>query len=96
MGFERAQELKELAAAVTREALSDDLASGDVEGVEQRSGAVTHVVMGEPLDLSGPHGQHQLGAVERLNLALFVDTQHERALVRVEVEANDVAHLLHK
>ena len=79
LGFESAPELKELAAAVTRKALSDDLAGGDVEGGEQRGGAVAHVVMGASLDLSGPHGQHRLGAVERLDLALLVDAEHERA-----------------
>ena len=53
LGFESAQEPEELAAAVTREALSDDLAGGDVQRREERGGAVAHVVMGAPLDLSG-------------------------------------------
>ena len=96
LGFESALELEELPAAVARETLSDDLSGGDVEGGKERGSAVAHVVMGAPLDLPGPHGQQRLSAVERLDLALLVDTEHQRALGRVEVEAYDVAHLLHK
>ena len=96
LGFERAQELEELPAAVAWEALADDLSGGDVQGCEERGGPVAHVVMGAPLDLSGPHGKKRPGAIQRLDLALFVDAEHERALRRVKVEADDVAHLLHK
>ena len=96
LGFESAQELEELPAAMTREALPDDLAGGDIEGGEQRGGAVAHVVMSAPLDLSGPHGKKRPGAIQRLDLALLVDAEHERALRRIKVEADDVAHLLHK
>ena len=96
LSFQRAQELEELPAAVARQALGNDLAGGDVEGGEQRGGSVAPVVMSAPLDLSGPHGQHRLRAVERLDLALLVDAKHERALGRVEVEADNIPQLLHK
>ena len=39
------EELAELDGAVTREALADDVAGGDVEGREQRSDAVALVVV---------------------------------------------------
>jgi len=42
-------------------------------------------------DLSGAHGQKRCGAVQRLNLALFVHAQNQGAVGRVEVEADDVA-----
>ena len=45
LGFESAQELEELPAAVAWEALADDLAGGDVEGGKQGGGPVAHVVM---------------------------------------------------
>ena len=95
-GFERAQELEELPAAVARETLPDDLAGGDVQRREQRGGAVACVVMGASLDLSGSHGEQRTGAIQRLDLALLVDAENERALGRVEIEADDVADLLHK
>ena len=57
-------------------------------------GAVALVVVGAPLHLTRPHGQHRLCAVERLDLALLVDAEHKRTLGRVEIEAYDVAHLV--
>jgi hypothetical protein len=50
--------------------------------------------VGAPLDLAGAHWQHRLGAIERLDLALLVDADDDRFLRRVDVEADDVAHLL--
>jgi hypothetical protein len=35
-----------------------------------------------------------LGTLERLNLAFFIDAQHHRVIRRIEVETDDVAHLL--
>ena len=54
------------------------------------------VVMAAPLDLPRPHRQQRLNAVERLDLRLFVDAQHQGAVGWVEVELNDVAHLVDK
>ena len=55
---------------------------------------MTGVVMGAPLDLTRSHRQQRLGAVERLDLRLLVDAQHQSPLWRRQVEADDVAHLL--
>ena len=79
---------------VARHAFADDLAHLHVECGEQRRRAMALVIVGAPLDLAGAHRQQRLGAVERLDLALLVDAQHQRALRRIEVEADDVAHLL--
>ena len=38
--------------------------------------------------------QARLGAIERLDLALLVHREHQRLVRRIEVEANDVLHLL--
>ena len=81
---------------MARKTLSDNLAGGDVQRREERGGAVAHVVVGAPLGLTRPHGQHRLRAVERLDLALLVDAEYERALGRVEIEAYDVPYLLHE
>ena len=88
------EELAELARAMAREALADDLAGRHVERGEQRGRAVALVVVGAPLGLAGPHRQQRLGAVQRLDLALLVDAQHHGAVGRVEIEPDDVAHLL--
>ena len=52
------------------------------------------VVVGAPLDLARAHRQQRLRAVQRLDLRLLVHAQHQRALGRAHVEADDVAHLL--
>ena len=63
---------------------------------KERRRAVTLVVMAAPLDLTGPHRQHGLAAVERLDLGLLVHTQHDGMLGRRDVEADDIAHLCHE
>src|SRR6516162_7901603 len=52
--------------------------------------------MAAPLDLTGTHRQQRLGAVECLNLRFLVDAQHQGAVGWVEVEPDDVAHLVDK
>lgn len=51
------EELAELDASVPSVMLGDDLARLDIEGCKQRGGALTNVVVGAALDLSGPHGR---------------------------------------
>ena len=75
---------------------ADDVAGLGVERGEQAGGAVAGVVVGAAFDLAGAHGQQRSGAVERLNLALFVHAQDQRAFGRVQVKAHDVAHLVDK
>ena len=74
VAFDLAQEGEKLAAAMAGIATPDDLADGDVESREQAEGSVARVVAGAPLDLSRAHGQQRLGPVQRLDLALLVDT----------------------
>jgi len=57
-------------------------------------GAVPSVVVGLALGLARPHGQQRLAAVEGLDLRLLVDAEHQGAVGGVEVETDDVAHLL--
>src|SRR3982074_3989887 len=74
--------------------LADDLAAGDVQCGEQRGGAVTCVVEGAPLGLARPHGQDRLRAIERLDLTFLVSAQDQRSFWWVEIEADNVTHLL--
>src|SRR3546814_12975194 len=75
-------------------AFADDASGGDVERCEQGGHAVALVIMAAPLRLSWSHRQHRLAAVERLDLALFIDAQDQRTLGRRQVEPDNVAHLL--
>jgi hypothetical protein len=94
VGLDLVEELAELARAVLRVATADHRAGGDVEGGEERGGAMARVVMAALLHLAGPHRQQLLGAVERLDLGFLVHTQHQRPVRRAQVEPDDVAHLL--
>jgi hypothetical protein len=56
--------------------LTDDPSRFHIERGEQRRRAMAFVVVGAPFDLTGPHGQQRLRAIQRLNLALFIDAEH--------------------
>ena len=51
------------------------------------------IIVGPPLGLAG---SQRLRRIERLDLTLFIDAQHDSAVGRVEIETDDVAHLLDK
>jgi hypothetical protein len=50
--------------------------------------------VGDAIDVAEAHRQHGLRALQRLNLALFVDAQDDRVIRRVEVQPDDVPNLL--
>jgi len=60
----------------------------------KRGRAVAFVVMGVSLGLAWAHRQQRLRAIQRLDLAFLVDTQHQSTLGRIEVEADNVSYLL--
>jgi hypothetical protein len=90
------EELAELLGAVARHAFADDRSRFHIERGEQRRRAVAFVVVGAPLDLTRPQWPQRLGAVQRLDLALFIDTEHQSPLRRVEAEADNVTHFLNE
>src|SRR5580704_98986 len=67
------QEIQEFHRTVAPVAFAEHAASGDVESCKQAGDAVSLVVMGASLLLSGAHGQHRLSTAERLYLRLLVD-----------------------
>ena len=73
---------------------ADDLAGGEVQRGVEAGGAGAFVVVGGALGGAREHRQDRRGAVERLDLGLLIDAQHDGALGRVEVEPDDVADLL--
>lgn len=70
-----------------------DVSCGNVERGEQRCRAMSDIVMSSPLRLAWTHGQHRLTAIERLDLRLLVDAQHQRMRRRRDVETDNVTHL---
>src|SRR4051812_37229373 len=64
------------------------------EAREQRRGAMALVIVRAPFDLPRTHRQQRLRAIEGLDLALLVDADHQRLVRRIEIEPDNVAHLL--
>jgi hypothetical protein len=67
-----------------------------VESREQGRGAVALVVMRHRPAPALLHRQPRLGAVKGLDLALFIDRQHQGLVGRIEVEAHDIRTLATK
>ena len=65
-----------------------------VESRKQGRGAVALVVVRHRAGAALLHRQARLGAVERLDLALFIDRQHQGFVRRIEIKADDVLDLL--
>ena len=75
-------------------AASDHCAIQEIQRREQRGRAIPLVVMGHRPASACLHRQAWLGAVESLDLALFVDREDDSVLERVQIEADDVLDLL--
>src|SRR5207245_5468707 len=88
IGLDLIEELAKLGRPMTAIALSNHMSGGDVEGGKERSCAVPLVVMAAPGNLAGPHRQHGLATIQRLDLALLVNTEHDRTLGRSHIEAH--------
>ena len=93
-GVDQVEEAAELLGAMPRRHLRDHLPGGDVEGGVEVGGAVADVVVCLPRRHPRHQRQHRRRAVERLDLRLLVDAEHDRRLGRIEVEPDDVAHLV--
>jgi len=90
------QELQKFLAAMAPMQLADHLAGGDIQCGKQRGRTMAQVVVRAPLGNPGRQRQDRLGAIQRLNLALLVDTQHHRLDRWIDVQADDIARLRHK
>ena len=92
-GIDDIEEADELLMAMTLHALADDLALKDIERREQGGDAVPLIIVGHGAGASLLHRQPRLGAVQRLNLALLIDGQHNGVVRRIDVKSDDVLEL---
>src|SRR5215203_5480473 len=74
------EELQELLVAVSGQARLLDPAGRDFEGGEQGRGAVPHVVVGGALGQPRADRQDRRGPVQRLDLRLLINTEHDGLL----------------
>ena len=77
-------------------AAAEDSAVQHVEGGEQGGRAVALVVVGHGLAAPRLDGQPGLGAVEGLDLALFVKREDHGMGWRIDIEADNVGELVGK
>jgi len=74
VAFDLVEKFAELLRTMANHAFADDGPGLNIECGKQGSCAVSRVIVRAPLDLSWSHRQKRLGTVERLHLALLVDT----------------------
>ncbi len=94
LALDGVEKLDKLLMPVTWHATAGDRAFQHIQGSEQRRRPVAFVVMRHGSGLAGLERQAGLGAVERLDLALLVDREHDGMARWFEIEADDVAQLL--
>src|SRR5271167_4556706 len=75
---------------------TDQLAVQHVQSRKQRGGAVTLVIVRPRAATAFLQRQPRLRAIQGLNLALFIQTQHQRLLRRVQIQAHHIGQLLQK
>jgi class 3 adenylate cyclase len=88
------QELEPFTVAMPRLAHRDHAAVERVERCEQRCRAMALVVVGDGAGTPALHRQTRLRAVQRLDLALLIATEHEGMLGRVQVQPHDIDQLV--
>src|SRR3954469_15220722 len=81
------QKREKLLMPVARLAFRKDCTGRDVECRKQSRGPVANIVVRYTFGVAQSHRQDWLSAVERLNLAFFVDAQHQRVIRWIEVQA---------
>jgi len=76
---------------------ADDERGRHLKGGKQRSGAMPLVIVAEPAHgFAVGQSQPALGALERLDVGLFVNRQHRRIVRRLQVEPDHIGGLLRK
>jgi hypothetical protein len=82
--------------AVALHAAADNGAVEYAEGSEQGSGAVPLIVVRHSLTAPRLDRQAGLGAIQRLDLAFFIDRQYHGVGRRIDIEPDDIAELVGK
>ena len=88
------QKPEELLVSMSRVALPNDSSFHHIECSKQRRGAVAFVVVSERAASAPLQRQSGLSAIQRLNLALFIDAEHDGILRRSQIHADDIGELL--
>ena len=87
------EETEELVVAVPVLAEPSHLPGGDLQDGEQGGGAMADVAVAAWLVVARLHHKHLLGAVQRLDPGLLIDTQHDHVNRRVQIQTYHVGDL---
>ena len=90
------EEADELLVTMALHISANDLAFQYVEGCEQCRCAVALVVMGHCAGSAPLHRQARLGAVDGLDLRLFVDREDDGVGGRIDIKPDNIAQLVDK
>ncbi len=77
-------------------AFADYLTCLHIERCKERRRSIPGIVVGAPFDLPRTHGQYRLGSIQCLNLRLFIHTQDQGEIRRVQVQSHNISHLLNE
>src|SRR5947209_9286400 len=96
IGIDVVEEAQELLMAMAPVAVADGDSARYIQGRKQRRHTMPLVIVRLSCRYAWSERQDRLGAIQRLDLALFIDAQHDRMLWRIHIQPYDVPHLLHK
>jgi len=94
LGLDSIEEADELLVTMALHASANDLAFEHIESSKQRRCAVALVVMGHRAGPALLHWQAGLGAIEGLDLRLFVDREDDGMGGRVDIKPDNIAQLV--
>src|SRR6476469_991073 len=95
-GVDTSQEGQEFLVAVTLVAQNQNSSGGRIVSGKKRKSPVTHIIMSLTLGQTGTQWQNGLAALERLSLALLIDTKHNGFIGRIQIKPHNITHLLYK
>ena len=84
------QKGEKLLVPMIRPAMGQHLSIRYVQGSEQGRCPVTHVIVGDPLNVAQPQGQHRLRTLQGLALTLLVHTQNQGVFRGIEVQPDHI------
>lgn len=96
IGFNLIEKPQKLLMPVSPVARANGHPRSHIHGRKQRCDALAFIVVRLPRGHARRKRQNRLRPIQRLYLALLIDTEHDRAIRRIEIQPHDIPHLLHE
>src|SRR6188474_3260349 len=95
-GAQRSQEVAELQVGMARIALREDLPGAHLKSGKKIDGPMAEILKLLTFDQPWPQGQGRVQALQGLNVGLLIETQDPTAPGRMQIEVDNLCHLLLK